>query len=645
MKFPCCPALTLFCAFSLWLAALQSGEAADERILTHRTGRPPEVRVDSEETAGSNGKGANAVDGDPATIWATQWQEASPAHPHEIVLQLRPAREIEGLSYLPRQDGSEDGWIKDYAIYVSDDGRHFGEPVRKGSFAWGEEKKVVMFDTVRCGFVKLVALNAFNGGTLTTAAEIEVLAEGTAAALTAAVEAVVPMDQRPFKVPTNPATRRRLVQQIRDYLVLPPAQVRAHPSATDYPGVAPADSARITKEVTVAVPTAGTSNRWISTGLYANAGEVVTVSPMQPPNRVFFEIRIGCHVDEKISNYDPEWLRFPVLSRSFSVTEPETPVASAFGGQIFVQVDNWSEDPAVAGMKLKVRIANAVQAPYFVLGETTRKQWKTLREAPAPWGELAGNGVIFHFPSAMLRGMDDPSKLMEWWNNAVDLEDELVAWPTRTVPERIVFERQMSGNWGHSGYPIMMDAAAAEGALDLASLRKDGDWGIFHEIGHNHQSNDWTFTENPLLEQTEVTVNFFSLWCMEKLVAKPLGTGHPAIEGRELFARLDERFGATPSNDAFEQLAPIVVLIQQYGSEPLHKTLASYQTSPIAKDLPEAERQAEFVRRYSLNANADLSHFFKKSGFTVPQKLSRELKSLPAFNYATWRKEAEARTP
>ena len=58
------------------------------------------VKVDSEETAGENGKGANAVDGDPNTIWHTQWQDATPECPHEIVIELTPATTIKGFTYL-----------------------------------------------------------------------------------------------------------------------------------------------------------------------------------------------------------------------------------------------------------------------------------------------------------------------------------------------------------------------------------------------------------------------------------------------------------------------------------------------------------------------------------------------------------------
>jgi len=138
------------------------------------------VRVDSEETAGEAAGGANAVDGNPATFWHTQWQDASPACPHEIVLELAPATKINGFSYLPRQDDSENGMIKDYEFYVSDDGKDFGPPVKTGTFAPGKEKKAVTFAAKTCRFIKLRALSEINDEAWTSIAEIEVVraAEG-----------------------------------------------------------------------------------------------------------------------------------------------------------------------------------------------------------------------------------------------------------------------------------------------------------------------------------------------------------------------------------------------------------------------------------------------------------------------------------
>jgi len=133
------------------------------------------VKVDSEETAGEDGKGSNAVDGDPATFWHTQWQDASPAHPHEIIIELSRTAKIKGFTYLPRQDDGVNGTIKGYEFYVSTDGKEFGEPVKKGTFEEGKEKKTVTFEPKTCRFIKLKALSEVNGEAWTSAAEISVV--------------------------------------------------------------------------------------------------------------------------------------------------------------------------------------------------------------------------------------------------------------------------------------------------------------------------------------------------------------------------------------------------------------------------------------------------------------------------------------
>jgi phospholipase C len=133
------------------------------------------VKVDSEETAGENGAGANAVDGDPNTFWHTQWQDASPPCPHEIIIELAPPATIKGFTYLPRQDDSDHGEVKDYEFYVSNDGADFGQPVAKGAFEAGKELKTVTFAPQSCRFIKLKALSEINGEAWTSAAEIGVV--------------------------------------------------------------------------------------------------------------------------------------------------------------------------------------------------------------------------------------------------------------------------------------------------------------------------------------------------------------------------------------------------------------------------------------------------------------------------------------
>lgn len=148
-----------------------------ENALTLVTARPAlkVVRVDSEETAAENGRAANAVDGDPATLWHTQYQDATPECPHEIVIELTPPATLRGFTYLPRQDDSDNGMIKGYAFYVSNDGQDFGQPVARGEFENNKSLKSVTFAPQLCRFIKLRALSEVNDGAWTSAAEIGVL--------------------------------------------------------------------------------------------------------------------------------------------------------------------------------------------------------------------------------------------------------------------------------------------------------------------------------------------------------------------------------------------------------------------------------------------------------------------------------------
>jgi beta-galactosidase len=77
--------------------------------------------VDSEERVKEDGLAENAIDGQTANYWHTEWGAASPEHPHRLVLDLGAARDIGGMLYTPRQgDMQVTGRIKEYRIYVGD---------------------------------------------------------------------------------------------------------------------------------------------------------------------------------------------------------------------------------------------------------------------------------------------------------------------------------------------------------------------------------------------------------------------------------------------------------------------------------------------------------------------------------------------
>ncbi|MBQ8355240.1 MAG: S-layer homology domain-containing protein [Oscillospiraceae bacterium] len=121
---------------------------------------------------------ANLVlDGNPGTIWHTDWYGTSRAN-HWIQFEIDGDYMVDGLRYQPRQSGSTNGTITEYDIQVSDDGVNF-RSVTSGNWANNTSWKGADFDAVQVKFVRLVAVNAItdNSYVFASAAEIRLTGE------------------------------------------------------------------------------------------------------------------------------------------------------------------------------------------------------------------------------------------------------------------------------------------------------------------------------------------------------------------------------------------------------------------------------------------------------------------------------------
>jgi hypothetical protein len=112
-----------------------------------------------------------AGDGDLATIWHTEFVGASPGYPHELVIDLGATRRVEGLLYVPRQDGPN-GRIKRYEVRVSDDGKTWSEPIAEGTWANDATFKYVALPGRSARLVQLRGLSEVNGQPYMSAAEV-----------------------------------------------------------------------------------------------------------------------------------------------------------------------------------------------------------------------------------------------------------------------------------------------------------------------------------------------------------------------------------------------------------------------------------------------------------------------------------------
>ena len=451
-------------------------------------------------------------------------------------------------------------------------------------------------------------------------------------------EEITPTKKTPF-VPPAEAGRAELVDAIKAYMAKEPGTFGAHAAAQDFPGLVEAkervartvsyDSNLVHRWDTTAgnAPNLATGpDAWQETGLYAAPGEVVTVKVASIPENRVVKVIVGCHRDGLFKL--EKWNRFPLITRTFELKVGDNKIANPFGGQLFIQSSHkdWRK-PVKASPATPLQFANAVAMPTYVLGKDSPESWMKAKQLPAPWVTLVGKQVILHVQAHEVKKLTDPKGLLEWWDKAMALEDDLVGL-VRLAPERVVPDRQISAGFMHSGYPFMcwIDPSQKD-SIDLPKLTKEGNWGFFHELGHNHQRTTWTFDG-----QTEVTCNLFSLYVMEKLVGKPQGRGHPAMD--KIDELLAKRFAAEPNKGPFEQLATFVVLIRAHSWGPLRETLRSYASVPTPKGASKEQLQSIFAERYGKAAKADVRDYFEKMGYHVESAAKASLKGFPAFKPA-----------
>lgn len=137
---------------------------------------PVTIHGVSSEESGS-GSVSHLLDGNPSSIWHSMYSVTVAAYPHWVALDCGETRTIAGLTYLPRQDSSSNGDVRDYAISVSSDGEQWQE-VARGTMKRSKEKQILRLqEPVKARYVRFTALSSQNGADFASAAELSVLSE------------------------------------------------------------------------------------------------------------------------------------------------------------------------------------------------------------------------------------------------------------------------------------------------------------------------------------------------------------------------------------------------------------------------------------------------------------------------------------
>lgn len=449
---------------------------------------------------------------------------------------------------------------------------------------------------------------------------------------------IIPTSEKPLIPGADPLVDAVVNLETSLNLSLPAGKMYAIPAATDYPGEVPDKAAKIDRSLTID----GTWKGWLSgrgaaawaakemrpTGLYAAPGEVITVTAPAKIVGQGFEVVIGAY-NGGLENRD-KWERYPRLQRAVEINAAVTQISSGLGGLVTIRVPR---DAAFG--PLAFQLSGGVAAPVYVAGKTDLAKWRSeIRRYPAPWAELVSDRIILALPSRFIRDLDNPDEVMQAWNEIIGKSAELCGGVDRNLyrAERIVFERQTSAGYMHSSYPV---AAPQDGsvvqAVDARSLRTEGNWGFFHEYGHNHQHDLWA-----LPGTGETTCNLWSVYLFEEWVGKPSEEGHDAIRPLDRRQRMNAYFDGGRD---FEKDWSMWVALESYlqvqetfGWDPFKAVFAEYNTLPESEwPKTQQEKNDQWVIRLSKACGKNLAPFWRAWNVPLSGSVEEALKDLPVW--------------
>jgi len=165
------------------------------------------------------------------------------------------------------------------------------------------------------------------------------------------------------------------------------------------------------------------------TGTYLAPGSIATVTVPSSMVGEGYSVRV-CGNSWDFSN-KPTVKRLDRSSLTYSIDSTEVKVASPLGGGIYIEVPEHAD----AGI-VDIQIQNAVRSPYFSaksFDTTTLAEWQnTERKHPAPWADFQSEKFMMQVPTDWIYNLDDPVTLMQDWDTAMDVLNDLMGYPSRT---------------------------------------------------------------------------------------------------------------------------------------------------------------------------------------------------------------------
>lgn len=325
-----------------------------------------------------------------------------------------------------------------------------------------------------------------------------------------------------------------------------------------------------------------------------------------------------------VGTYDRETVTTHNLSIGTNVITPSN------SGDLYIRYA--SDNPSNGAIHVTFN-SGVQQIPMYTLGKTTHQEWLTIlaTDSVSPNAILVGNRYF----SAVSK-----SKAIEFADedqDAVIRTIDTALWAMSvfsgldgSAPEhadrelKIMVTERATGYMDATEYRIRIVSDQINRILQLSSLQTNG-WGVYHEFGHHHQMYQWTW--NSVVG--EVVVNNYTL--AARRLVQPDAPGLNATQWNTVtnyLARPDDtRIYESSAADLITRLATFHQLYLAYGDDFYQRLHKLYRTSSFSPATDQEEKEL-FMINASTISGFDLSDFFKKWGFTVPDSVYDQIEAL-----------------
>lgn len=338
---------------------------------------------------------------------------------------------------------------------------------------------------------------------------------------------------------------------------------------------------------------------WISTGLWLPAGAVAQVECKEPMPDI--HVQIGSQHESLLTKQGP-WKRWPSTVSVFSLGEKVTQVVTAFGGIVYIAVNNMAEQEP---RPINITFHNFCHHPMADMDDPSI--WDKTKDIDVPWGELKAGQVIFTLPTPIMRKIDNFQTIYEKFKIIVDGITEYMSY-VADRPYRFVFDVELPEDCPSCGYPLVFCVEDLEGILESFDA-----------------PSTQLFTAVTLMTIVSIRED-----CFDQITETAIATIATSVIFKKLFPDFDPlEFTGISLPTLFHELWEIH---SRYDPTLIPKTLEKFQDPayPVS-DVPE-DMWISFVREMCRIGKRDFTKLLERSR-PIPLNISISLQGLPPYQF------------